>query len=169
MIAAAMLIALHPAAQAAEGVYSNYIPGFYGDIALATEPPSESSIRNDVYYYSTNADRSVRSGRLALGVDITTLYDFFTLLHKPGITFLGAQYAYGGSVAVGDVDLDTIISVAGMSTQFSESRTALGDLTFAPIVLFWNRGQFHYMFSQYIVVPVGDYDNNDLASTGLNY
>ena len=32
------LFILHPFTQAAEGGYSNYIPGFYGDVAMATEP-----------------------------------------------------------------------------------------------------------------------------------
>ena len=36
-------------AQAAEGGYSNYIPGTYGDFAAAVEPSSKWTIRNDFY------------------------------------------------------------------------------------------------------------------------
>lgn len=32
---------------AAEGGYSNYIPGTYGDFAAAVEPPTKLTIRND--------------------------------------------------------------------------------------------------------------------------
>ena len=43
--------------KAAEGGYSNYIPGFYGDFGLAVEPPTEFSVRNDTYYYSADERR----------------------------------------------------------------------------------------------------------------
>ena len=42
-------------AYAAEGGYSNYVPGFYDDIALAVEPVDGLLLRNDVYFYSAEA------------------------------------------------------------------------------------------------------------------
>ena len=39
-------------ALAIEGGYSNYFPGFYGDIALAVEPADGLSFRNDVYFFA---------------------------------------------------------------------------------------------------------------------
>ena len=42
-------------AQAAEGGYSNYIPGTYGDFAAVIEPTSKLTIRNDLYYYQDDA------------------------------------------------------------------------------------------------------------------
>ena len=81
-------------AVAAEGGYSNYIPGFYGDLALATELPTEFSIRNDVYYYSADTSRSARSGQVELNAELTQTFNFLTFLHKPGIEFFGGQYAY---------------------------------------------------------------------------
>ena len=38
-------------ALAAEGGYSNYIPGTYGDFAAAVEPATKFTLRNDVYHY----------------------------------------------------------------------------------------------------------------------
>ena len=46
---------------AIEGGYSNYIPGIYGDLALAVEPADGLSFRNDLYFYSAEGDGSVRS------------------------------------------------------------------------------------------------------------
>jgi hypothetical protein len=45
---------------AAEGDYSNYVPGTYGDFAAAVEPSSKFTIRNDIYYYQADIVRSVR-------------------------------------------------------------------------------------------------------------
>ena len=36
--------------RAAEGGYSNYLPGTYGDFAAAMEPPTQFTIRNDLYF-----------------------------------------------------------------------------------------------------------------------
>ena len=52
-------VAISNPALAIEGGYSNYIPGFYGDIALAVEPADGLSLRNDVYFYSADGDGSV--------------------------------------------------------------------------------------------------------------
>ena len=86
-------------ATAAEGGYSNYIPGFYGDLALAVEPADGLSLRNDVYFYSAEADESVRSGLIEAGIDIDLTFDYLTLLYKPGNEVFGARYAFGAAFA----------------------------------------------------------------------
>ena len=156
-------------AVAAEGGYSNYIPGFYGDLALATEPPTEFSIRNDVYYYSADTSRSARSGQVELNAELTQTFNFLTFLHKPGIEFFGGQYAYGITGPYGNVELDTDIGVGSTTVPFNESATGFGDLILAPIVLYWNNENFHYMFGQYVVTPTGDYEKNDALNVSLNY
>ena len=45
--------------QAAEGGYSNYVPGTYGDFAAVVEPPSRFIIHNDIYYCQAHEDGSV--------------------------------------------------------------------------------------------------------------
>ena len=56
--------------QAAEGGYSNYIPGTYGDFAAAVEPPSKFTIRNDIYYYNADYKKAVHSGLIETNVDL---------------------------------------------------------------------------------------------------
>lgn len=157
-------------ATAAEGGYSNYIPGFYGDIALAVEPADGLSLRNDVYFYSAEADESVRSGRVEVGIDIDLTFDYLTLLYKPDKEVFGASYAFGATFAYGKVDLEGDISVGPFSGSFSDDKTAFGDLTLIPGVFYWNNGdKLHFSQSFFLVVPVGDYDEDDDANTGLNY
>ncbi len=67
----------------------NYIPGIYGDLALAVEPSEGISVRNDLYYYSVEAGRSVRSGQIEADADVTLVYDFLNLFYKPGIRGYG--------------------------------------------------------------------------------
>ena len=77
-------------ARAAEGGYSNYVPGTYGDFGMAVAPSEKWTLRNDIYFYDASVDSSVRSGKVELDVDLQFLMDFTTLLYKPDIEVLGA-------------------------------------------------------------------------------
>ena len=155
---------------AAEGGYSNYIPGFYGDIALAVEPADGLSMRNDVYFYNADGGGSVRTGLIELEVDVDLTFDYLTLLYKPGVEVFGAQYAFGTVLVYGKVDLSGELDVGPFSESFSEDKTSYGDMTLIPGVFYWNNGdKWHFSQSFFVVVPVGDYDEDDAANTGLNY
>jgi hypothetical protein len=155
---------------AAEGGYSNYIPGFYGDIALAVEPADGLAMRNDVYFYRADGDGSVRSGVVELEVDVEFSFDYLSLLYKPGIEVFGAQYAFGATLVFGNVDLSGEVSAGPFSQSFRDDKTSYGDITLVPGIFYWNNGdKWHFSQSFYLVVPVGDYDEDDAANTGLNY
>ncbi len=155
---------------AAEGGYSNYIPGFYGDLALAVEPADGLSMRNDVYFYSADGDRSVRSGMVELEVDIDLTFDYLSLLYKPGVEIFDTQYAFGMTLVLGKVDLSGKIEMGPFTESFGDDKTSYGDITLVPGVFYWNDGdKWHFSQSFYVVVPVGDYDEDDAANTGLNY
>ena len=155
--------------KAAEGGYSNYIPGFYGDFGLAVEPPTEFSVRNDTYYYSADGGTSVRSGLAELNVDISLIYNFTSLLHKPGIEIFGAQYAYGGVLSYGKVDVDADVSIGGLQKNLQDDNSGFSDITLVPGMLFWNKDNYHFSLAQYIVAPTANYDKDNLANFGLNY
>ena len=157
-------------AQAAEGGYSNYIPGTYGDFAAAVEPSSKWTIRNDFYYYSADGGRSVRSGLAEVGVDLEFGADYLTILYKPEFKLFGASYAFGAFLTpIFHTDIDSDLSVGSFRIGRKDDETNLGDQTFIPGILFWSSGNFHFSLAEYIVVPVGKYDSDDLANTGLNY
>jgi hypothetical protein len=154
---------------AAEGGYSNYIPGTYGDFAMALAPGETWTLRNDLYFYEASSTRSVRSGNLVLGADLEFLMNFTTLLYKPGIEVFGAQFATGVFVPLVDLDIDASLSSGGMSINASDNASGVGDITFIPLVLFWNKGNIHTSFAQYIIAPTGDYSTSNLINNGLNY
>ena len=151
--------------RAAEGGYSNYIPGTYGDFGLALEPPGTLTLRNDLYYYNADASRLLRGGNLQADVDLSFLLNMTTLLYKPDVRIFDAQYAFGAMIPL--VHADISASVGGMGLE--DDTTRLGDITLVPALLFWNCGRAHMSLGQYIIAPTGDYDVNAAINPGLNY
>ena len=158
-----------PEPYAAEGGYSNYVPGTYGDFAMAVAPSETWTLRNDTYYYDASVSRAVRSGNLEVGADLQFLMNFTTLVFKPDVEVLGAQFATGVFVPIVDLDLDASLSIGGNVASAGDRATGLGDIVLIPLALYWNNGNVHTSFSQFIVAPTGDYDVDNLINKGLNY
>ncbi len=156
-------------ATAAEGGYSNYIAGTYGDFGMAIAPTEKWTLRNDIYYYDTGIDRSVRSGNLEVGADLTFLMNFTTLLYKTDIEVFGAQFAAGVFVPLVDLDLDASLSISGMTVNASDSASGLGDIALVPFAFYWNNGNVHMSVAEFVITPTGDYGINNLINKGLNY
>ena len=167
MLGASLLVVADT--QAAEGGYSNYIPGSYGDFAMAVEPEARLTLRNDVYAYSAEGNGSVRSGVIEAGAELDVLANFTTLLYKPEVEFLGGSYALGVFVPIIYMDLDVSLTVGPLPLNQQEDTLGLGDVALIPIILFWNQGNIHTSFAQFIVTPTADYDANNFTNTGLNY
>jgi hypothetical protein len=156
-------------AMGAEGGYSNYIPGTYGDFGMALAPSEPWTLRNDIYFYDASTERSVRSGQIEVGVDLQFLMNFTTLLYAPGIEVFGAQFATGVFVPLVDLDLDASLSAGGMVVPASDSTSGLGDVVLIPFAFYWTTENLHMSVAEFIVTPTGDYDVNNLINNGLNY
>ena len=168
-----LICAISTAVQAAEGGYSNYIPGTYGDFAMAVEPVDKLTVRNDVYYYEAEDKKSVRTGRIDLKADLTFLVNLTTLLYKPDLQFGSAQYAFGALIPIMKNEIDSSLSLNAETIEPTASDTSdasgLGDVVLVPWVLYWNTNNLHTSFSQFIVAPTGDYNESDPINTSLNY
>jgi hypothetical protein len=156
-------------AHSAEGGYSNYVPGTYGDFGMALAPTETWTIRNDVYYYDASVDRSVRAGNLEVGADLEFLMNFTTLLYKPDIQIFGAQLATGVFVPIVDIEIGSSVSGDGAALSTSADTSGLGDVALIPLALYWNSGNLHASFVELIVTPTGDYSSTDLVNNSLNY
>lgn len=163
-----LLLVMSSTLYAAEGGLSNYIPAFYGDIALATEPPDGFSFRNDVFYFSGEISESSRSGAIQVDLDVTLVYDYLTLLYKPSSHFLGQPIAFSITQPIGYSDIDVSLQVGPFFAGTDDDYAGLGDTTLGAF-MYWNTGNFNFSWNNYVVVPVGDYDEDELANTGLNY
>jgi hypothetical protein len=154
---------------AAEGGYSNYIPGTYGDFAAAVEPPTKFTLRNDIYHYEASDSKSVRAGLVAADADLEFNINLLTLLYKPEVKVFGANYGFGALIPVVNVDIDAGINVGGFSVRRQDDVVGLGDIAFIPGILFWQSGNYHFTLAEYVITPTGSYDSNDLANASLNY
>ena len=147
---------------------SNYIPGFYGDLALAVAPPEGLSMRNDLYFYSGDARGTVRSTQLELDVEVTLLFDYLTFLYNPGVELFGGSLAFGATAVLGSADIDAAVAADQQSLRVEDDTVNIGDLTLAANV-YWPRDKWNFLWATYVVAPVGSYDVDDLANSGLNY
>jgi hypothetical protein len=149
----------------AEGGYSNYIPGTYGDFGMALEPPHGLTIRNDIYYYGASTNKTIRNTGVDVDGDITMKMDLLTMIYNTKTEFFNGNYAYGAAIPL------VYLEVKGGTDfgRFSEDAKGLGDLTLIPGMLFWNEGNYHFSLGEFIIIPTADYDEEADANTGLNY
>lgn len=155
---------------AAEGGYSNYIPGTYGDFAVAVAPDPGPLLRNDVYYYSADESRAVLQGQARVDVDVSFKMNLLTAFYTTDLEVLGGKYAFGALVPIVRTDISANAFVNGAKAAgIKDDRTGLGDITFFPWSIFWNFGNVHLNFAEYVIAPTADYDEDRLANTGLNY
>ncbi len=127
-----IIVLVETDARAAEGGYSNYVAGTYGDFGMALAPTETWTLRNDIYYYDESTTLSVRSGKLEVGTDLTFLMNLTTLLYKTDIEVFGAQFAAGVFVPIVNLALDASLSVGNTVVSASDSATGLGDVALIP-------------------------------------
>jgi hypothetical protein len=164
------LLALAPGySWSAEGGYSNYVPGTYGDFGMALAPAETWTLRNDVYLYDASAGRSIRSGLLETDTDLQFLMNFTTVLYKPDIELFGATLGMGVFVPFVNLDFDASVTFGDAIARIDDSATGIGDIALVPLVLYWSRGNIHTTLSQFIITPTGDYDVSNSINDGLNY
>jgi len=165
LVLTAAELVLTPSSFAAEGGYSNYIPGTYGDFGVALEPPGKFTIRNDLYFYSADTSQTVRNGQIQVGLDLAMITNMTTMLYKTDCELLGGQYAFGAMVPIVHLGLD--VEVGSLGAQ--DDVTGFGDLVFVPGILYWNRGNMHGSLGQYVIAPTADYKLDRLVNPGLNH
>ncbi len=154
---------------AAEGGYSNYVPGTYGDFGMALAPAETWTLRNDIYYYGADVDKAILSGKLEVNADLDFLMNFTTVLYKPGVEIFGAHYATGVFVPMVHVEIKAQISLAGIQQAVDDSASGLGDIALIPFALYWQENNFHWSVSHFLVTPTGGYDVENAINTSLNY
>jgi hypothetical protein len=153
----------------AEGGYSNYIPGTYGDFGMALAPAETWTLRNDFYFYDASTKLSLRSDKIEVGADLDFFMNFTTLLYKPELEVFGAQFAAGVFVPLVHLDIDSSLQIGDQLISASDSANGLGDIALVPLALYWTSGNIHTWFSQFIVTPTGAYNVDNLINNGLNY
>lgn len=133
-------------AGATEGGGSNYLPGFYGDFAMAEFPEQGTFFNN---FFAAYQDIESNTG---------------TLLEMPGIIHVSQQHILGGTYVAG---LFPALMAARDNTSGID-RVALGDFYFVPGGLNWKWKNITAFLFEGIVAPTGYYRANEF-SLGRNY
>ena len=169
--------------------------GFYllGSIASggAIVPPPGTYLTNYKYYYNGDASGIAGQGviendlgRFTLDVDTDVEANVFieipTLMWVAPRKLLDGRFGFGLLTPIGYQDIsanvDTLASLTladGRSFQ-SGARFGINDDTFSfgdPLILSfigWNRGNWHWRLASLTNIPIGAYDDQDIAKMGFN-
>jgi hypothetical protein len=145
-------------------------PGFY--------------FRGDAYHYEGEVNATVFNGQIALGVEQDYLATLLALTYVTPWKILGGTYAVAAAPSILQMNVGVSAQLPGVTVtgprglrQFRvrgltitaiDHELALGDSAFAPLILGWNAGNFHWNFSLFAMAPTGLYSRNNLANTSLN-
>jgi len=192
LIFALILIATisSPPARAAEAAKGFYLLGSNASVANIVPPPGTYLV-NYKYYYGGNASadpaRSVLEndlGRFELDVGADVRADFFldvpVFLWVAPRKLLNGRFGFGLLTPVGYQDISADASaLASLTLQdgrtFQRGATfGINDDTFSfgdPVIhsfIGWDRGNWHWRLASLTNIPIGAYDDENVANMGFN-
>jgi hypothetical protein len=162
-------------AHAVEGGAGWYLLGSKGSLAGILPPPG-LFYTNDLYWYSGDAGASIDfptvGGDLALGLDAKAFVSVNTLLYVAPDPVFGGRFAFGAVAPIVDkhVNAAAELSLGGVpiaSAGVSDSVTAFGDPLLVA-ALGWDSGNWHATVFNLLNIPVGQWQEGDLANAGFN-
>ncbi len=161
-----------PAAFAAEGASSHYLPGAVGDIFLAVPPEPGFTAANTFWYQTGTTGAALLEGQLSLGLDLDLFLNLASLSYTFEQEILGGRYTIGTAIPFGYADIDgALTGPRGGRIGFSDNSFDLSDIAIIPLQMNWSSGRWSFRFWESIVAPTGGYDasGSDLANLGRNY
>jgi hypothetical protein len=180
-VAVALAALMLTPARAAEFGTGPWVKG-YTDIFGGVLPPVPGVyLRTDAYHYEGSADRTVFNGFAQIGVEEDYTATIAALTYVTPWKILGGTYAVAVVPSMVAMDVDVGIGIPrftgplGLRTfgpfnfRTGDTELAPGDTAFAPLVLGWNAGNFHWNVGVFGFAPTGDYSTRQLANTSLNH
>jgi hypothetical protein len=128
--------------QATEGGGSNYLPGFYGDFAMAVMPEQGTFFNNFLAAYQ---DSQAQTG---------------SLLEMPGIVHATGHKLLGGNLIF--ALYPGLMTTTDQSNDGDRVRFGLGDAYLIPLALNWQWGNLTALAYEGIVAPTGYYEKGAL-------
>lgn len=158
------LVLAAPAGAAERGA-STYIPGTYGDFAVALTPAPGVYVRETVFYYS--ADR-VQKGAVDARIDANFKVNYNLVSIVTDWNILGARYNFAFGIPLIDGNVSQTIPAMPV-LNFFDDRQASGDFFIVPVSLFWTLGNVSLNLYEYVVTPTGAFSRNKLANSGFGH
>jgi hypothetical protein len=153
-------VSFHVSAYATEGGGGAY-PNGAEDFMAGALPPPGTYFLDYVDYYHASSLKDNHGDRLVPDFDLDVAVNVFRLVHVTKLEILGASWAMHVFLPIMRMDVD--------ATMGNDDKTGLGDIIVDPFILGWHSKNVHVTTGLDIYVPVGSYDEDDLANTGRNY
>ena len=153
----------------------------YSDIFAGIVPSQPGLyVRNDAYHYEGDAGTTIFDGRVQLGVEQKYMADLLALSYVAPVKLLGATVAFAVVPSFLSMEVDVNVGIKPFALpsgptvgpfffQLGDSELAQGDTAFAPLILAWDRGNFHWNLGAFGLAPTGEYNPRHLANTSLNH
>ncbi len=91
----ALILSSGRVAAAAEGASSNYFPGSYGTVAVATPPTVGWSYLNYNLFFAADTERAVLQGRFNVDLDTFAYFNMSSGVYTFEKPVLGSRFAMG--------------------------------------------------------------------------
>ena len=162
---AAVVLAIGAPAFAIEGGASFYLLG--GKLPLSGVVPGPGMyFQNDVYINSAEAGGNIQlpiGGQIIANVEATIVFEAPTALYVTPLEILGGRLGFGATLPLGYADIEAQIGPLGTEDDVF----TIGDPV-AAAVLGWSVGNFHWSLGTTVNVPVGDYQEGEIANVALH-
>jgi hypothetical protein len=145
---------------ASEGGGSSYPNGADSIMAGALPPPGFYFL-DYLTYYSADKLMDNNGDELPVDFDLDVFVNSFRFVYISKVQLMGGTVGYHTIIPV---VLDMDIKVGGAD----DSNSGLGDVTVGTN-LSWHTKNWHYAVALDAVLPVGDYDKDEMANLGRNY
>lgn len=152
-------------AAAGERGQSHYLPGYYGDFAVAIVPEMGTYTYTTVYSYNGTS----QGPKLASGAQLDAVASISGFLHATPIEIFGGRYAFGAYGAYASGSLAVHLNTPAGLAKVGDDTNGFSDLSISPISLYWSAGNFHWNLYSAVFVPTGSFSESKLLNIGRNY
>lgn len=147
---------------------TEHIPNGLSDFLGGVLPPPGFYWLNYLVYVQKDTIRD-DSGDEPSGVDLDAgvFVEAPRFVWMTPVKILGATYGVQAIIPVYSADVE--VDVSGVGKVVDSDSAGLGDITINPLILAWHFSpNFHAAFGLDIVLPTGNYDNDEAASQILS-
>lgn len=159
-------------AHAAEGGYTNYFPGFYGNYAMAVAPDPGIYFSQYLYGYGANGGRKrfVQNGEIRTDAQLYVAMWAGVALKVFDAKIAGGRLGIGGWLPVSFQHVSFTLDLGSQSRSVSDHLTGVGDMGILPVYFWWDLAKgFHIAAFEQITAPTGTYNTDDSVNNSLNY
>lgn len=156
---------------AAEGAWSAYVPGSYGDFKVAQITNAGLYLRNDFIFYDGDIQKAVLQGKLNNDLELDAFINMFNMQYYSEYMILGAHFGVGFKVPYYSADFNARVAFDGNNfVPVQEDKSGFGDIMLKPVMLNWQLPYYwHLTLYQGVSVPTGGYSINRNFNIGRNY